>query len=183
MQKTDSFYKLVHTYAQAFVTIFYDSITTNEYHAMQTAHEALTKNYRLISLLQVSFLNHQELKTKCLEQLIHQFKLPKSLYTLGKLLINDERMYLFPFILKKITLLYEKQMNIMTMHVSCSHNITEQTRTKFILLLHSATHFDIKPIFLIDKSLIAGIRAQSKTLLWEHSIKKMLKSIKAQVKR
>jgi F0F1-type ATP synthase delta subunit len=183
MQKTTSFYKLIHIYAQAFVNIFSDSITTDEYHAMQAAHDALIKNYRLVSLMQVSFLNHHELKRKCLVQLIHQFKLPQSLYTLGLLLTNGERMYLFPFILKKIILLYEKKMNIMTMHISSSHNIPEQARKKFMFLLHSVTHSTIKPIFLIDTSLIAGIRAQSKTVLWEHSIEKMLKSIKAQVKR
>jgi F0F1-type ATP synthase delta subunit len=183
MQKTDSFYKLVHTYAQAFFNVFSNDITIDEYHAMQKAYKSLINNYKLLSLLQVSFLNHQELKKKCLAQLIDQFILPKSLLTLGTLLITAERMYLFPFILKKITQLYEKQMNIMSMHISCSHAISEATLKKFVLLLHSVTHSDIKPIFFIDTSLIAGIRAHSKTILWEHSIKKTLKAIKTQVKR
>lgn len=183
MQKTTSFYKLVHTYAQAFIITFLDSITDDDYHAIQKAYDALSKNHRLISLLQVSFLNHQVLKKKCLEQLIQQFALPQSLYTLGELLINNDRMYLFPFILKKIILLYEKKMNILPMRISCSHAISEHMRKKCIVLLHTVTQSTIKPTFLIDKSLIAGIRAESKTVLWEHSIKKMLKSIKAQVKR
>ena len=78
-------------------------------------------------------------------------------------------MYLFPFILKKITLLYEKEMNIMEMRISYSHNISEETQKQCILLLRSLIHSDIKPVFLIDTSLIAGVRAQSKTVLWEHS--------------
>ncbi|HTM06020.1 MAG TPA: F0F1 ATP synthase subunit delta [Patescibacteria group bacterium] len=183
MEKTASFYKLVGIYAQSFVNVFSTNITIDEYRAMQMAHDALIKNHRLLSLLQVSFLNHQELKKKCLAQIIHQFRLPQSLYTLGLLLISCERMYLFPFILKKITLLYEKEMNIMEMRISYSHNISEETQKQCILLLRSLIHSDIKPVFLIDTSLIAGVRAQSKTVLWEHSVKKMLKSIKTQVQR
>lgn len=183
MQKTVSFYKLVNVYAQAFFNTFSETIRSDEYLAMQTAYESLIKNHRLISLLQVSFLNHHELKKKCLNQLIDQFALPNSILTLGTLLIDSERMHLLPFILKRIASLYEKKMNIMTMHISCSHTISEQQRKQCTLLLNSFTQSNIRPIFLIDISLIAGIRAQSKTMLWESSIKKMLKSIKAQVKR
>ncbi|RTL07175.1 hypothetical protein EKK58_03290 [Candidatus Dependentiae bacterium] len=181
MQKTESFYKLINVYAQAFFNTFSDTISMEHYYAIEKAYGALVKNARLINLLQVSFLNHHELKKKCLSQIIEQFNLPKSIFTLGLLLISNERIHLLPFILKKIALLCEKKNNRMTMEIRCSHPICDEKRNMITEMLYNITRSNIKPIFSIDRRLIAGIRAQSNTFLWESSIKKTLKAIKAQV--
>lgn len=181
MQKTESFYKLVNVYAQAFFNTFSDTISMDHYYAIEKAYGGLIKNTSLINLLQVSFFNHHELKKKCLTQIIEQFTLPKSIFTLGLLLIDSERIHLLPFILKKIALLCEKKNNSMTMEIRCSHAISDDKREHITKMLRNLTGSNIKPIFSVDPHLIAGIRAQSNTFLWESSIKKTLKAIKAQV--
>lgn len=183
MQKTEPFYKIVNVYAHAFFNTFSDTIEPNEYNAIEKAYETMIKNHRLMCLLQVSFFNHHTFKKKCLDKLIEQFKLPKSIFTLGVILIDKERMELLPFILKRVVFLYEKKNNIMTMHIRFSHTIDSDQRKKFTQLLHIYTKSNIRPVFSVDPSLIAGIRAQSKTVLWEYSIKKMLNTITVQVKK
>lgn len=183
MQKTGSFHKLVNVYAHAFFNTFADSINDQECHAFDKAHESMIKNYRLLNLLQVSFFNHHEFKKKCLDQIVKQFHLPTNIFNLGLILINSDRMHLLPFILKKVVLLYEKKCNIIAMEIRCSHDISSNERNKITKMLHACTKSNIKSIFLIDPFLIAGIRAQSTTILWEWSIRKMLAGIKAQVIR
>ena len=62
--------------------------------------------------------------------------------------------------------------------ISSSHDITQQDLDAIERFLVNQTGLSIIYTYAIDKKLIAGIRLQSNTLLWECSINKQLTQIK-----
>jgi ATP synthase F1 delta subunit len=183
MQQSSSLYKLVRRYAQAFFNIFGDDIDGQGYERMQVVGTALVKNHRLMNLLQVSFTHHHEVKQKYVEYIIKQFHLPQSLIKLALLLIDADRTYLLPYILQYVANLYEKKMNIMNMDVYASHTLSTNLHAQVEQVLSGLCHATVRIVPVVDVNLIAGIRAHSKTVMWESSVRKTLKALHAQIKK
>ena len=94
------------------------------------------------------------------------------------MLINDKRAGLFDFVLKQITLLYKRRNKILSFTISTAHPLTQEAVESVKQFLERVTGCDIIYEYKIDKSLIAGMRLQSETLLWEHSVKKNLQCVR-----
>jgi F0F1-type ATP synthase delta subunit len=136
-----------------------------------------------MNLLQVSFAHHHEVKQNYVEYIVGQFELPPSLIKLALLLIDADRIYLLPHILQHVAQFYETKMNIMNMKVYTSHKLSVDLHVQVEQLLSTLCHATVHIFPVIEVNLIAGIRAHSKTVMWENSVRKTLKTLHAQVKK
>jgi F-type H+-transporting ATPase subunit delta len=183
MLKSSSFYRVIRYYTKAFLNVFQDSIRETDYEHIAKAADVLSKNHRLINLLQISFLRHHEIKKTVIKKIIDDAHLPLCIEKLALLLIEAERIHLLPSILKEIIILHNKKKNIMHMRITTSHLLTPEHHTHIKDVLGTMCKNSIKGNIEVDPTLIAGIRAQSETILWESSIRKTLKVINAQFEK
>ncbi|MGB8366998.1 MAG: F0F1 ATP synthase subunit delta, partial [Candidatus Babeliales bacterium] len=91
-----------------------------------------------------------------------------------ELLLNDNRAFLICDVLYYVCLLYRQYKNITKFAMISSHLLSEEDKKIIKHFLMQMTEQDIMYTTKIDKKLIAGIRLQSDTLLWEYSIRQRL---------
>jgi F0F1-type ATP synthase delta subunit len=90
------------------------------------------------------------------------------------LLIMDKRSELMPLVLDKICGLYYQIHNIELFTIASSDSLSESQVKDIEQFLAQCTGHVILSHRIIDTDLIAGIRLQSATSLWEHSIRRQL---------
>jgi ATP synthase F1 delta subunit len=94
------------------------------------------------------------------------------------LLIHDKRLILIADILHEICAIYMKNNGIAEWRITSTHELTQPEKDILMQFLSRKTHDHIIPTYLIDSTLIAGLRLHSSTYLWEHSVKAQLNALK-----
>ncbi|QQR53513.1 F0F1 ATP synthase subunit delta [bacterium] len=184
MQLTSSLFQLINLYAQAYIATS-DRSLLNEALCIkfEKATKNISKNHMLLSLFGVFFENHESIKAKAVELIVQTYDLPKNINSLGKLLIQKNRLELLPHILKKIITMIHVSENSMHMNITTSHSCNKENVELLIKSFEKKTGKTIVCHWSIDSDLIAGIRAQSATHLWESSIRKKLNSFTTTLKK
>ena len=93
------------------------------------------------------------------------------------LLITDKRLMLMADILYEISHLYMQQHAIIDWTISSSDELSPEEKKSLEQFLVQKTAMQIVPTYIIDQTLIAGIRLQSDTFLWEYSVKSQLNAL------
>lgn len=129
-------------------------------------------------LLNLSAIAPEE-KTKALETvLFEKFQLPKKPFgDLINLLIAHKRSSLMPFILRYLHEIIMEEQNIVSFTMSSAQDLTQEQQEHIKKFLAQSTNKTIIYKYTVNKDLIAGLRLQSNTYLWEHSLKKYLRNI------
>ncbi len=165
-------------YAQAFLNVFDKQITYEDFTHFCSAAEFFTHHKQLLFFLSWPVIN-AELKVKALKEALKVFKLDKPCYhQLIDLLAAHKRTFLIMEVLKQLCAQYKIRHNIMTFSIRSSHELDKEDLDILSQFLVNLTAKDIIYDYAIEKKLIAGIRLQSNTLLWECSINKQLTQIK-----
>lgn len=168
---------LAQRYAQAYLNVHIEAISYKDFRAIREAGLYFARNKYLLF-----FLNWPAIKTPAkitaLIQAMRYCQIPESIDGLIALLAAHKRMFLIVSILESICELYEHKHNIAQVTISTSHPVTDQELKVMQQFLANKTGLSIIYDYKIDKKLIAGIRLQSDTFLWEYSINKQLDSIK-----
>lgn len=115
--------------------------------------------------------------------LCEAFSLPPSLLKLIDLLYAQKRLALLPAVLKFISVLYKEQQGFEECTISSSKPLDSMRLGVIKGFLEMLTGKKIISTHKVDPSLIAGIRAQSDTMLWEYSIRKQLNELQHQFNR
>lgn len=164
-------------YAQAYLNVHIDTISYKYFRNIRDAALFFAQNRHLLF-----FLNWPAIKTPAkidaLRQAMNYCQVPASIDRLIDLLAAHRRMFLIINILEYICKIYEKKHAIAQVTISSSHPVTDQELKVMQEFLANKTGLSIIYDYKIDKKLIAGIRLQSDTFLWEYSINKKLESIK-----
>lgn len=165
-------------YAQAFLNVFIDAISLDDCSHIEMAAHFLTKHRQALFFLT---LPHIEFSTKVslLERLMKSLSVDPSINKLIKLLIRDKRLFLLPEVFEQISLLYREEKNIKLFMVMSSHTLEEKALRVVQRFLATKIGCDIVYTYKENRDLIAGIRLQSDTLLWEYSIRKQLMMMQA----
>jgi len=162
-------------YAQAFINIFLDTLSLQDYDNMQIAAASINK--QVLFFLRLPALDYS-VKKNALSTLSKQFKLPSSVQRLLYVLLHDSRAFLICDVLRCVCLLYRQYKHISEFAIISSHPLTENEIEVVKHFLAQMTRQDIMYTYKVDKELIAGIRLQSDTLLWEYSIRQRLDEAK-----
>jgi ATP synthase F1 delta subunit len=169
--------QLTRRYATAYFNVFGSHINDEQRDRLEKIATFLQTKKDFFHLLQLSFINGHDIKKDFWKKFIIDKHLPEHLIELSNLLIEHNRINLFPFIMQKIITLYDMNDAHITFYVFTSCHLSEALRKDIESMLAQTTKATIRCIYHTDTSLIAGIRIQSYGLLWEHSIRKQIQAI------
>lgn len=163
-------------YARAFLNVFFDQLTEKDIAAIEQTYRFLNKDKQIIFFLRLPVIEHA-VKLHALQVIAQQENVPASIMTLMKLLLKNKLLGLLPAVLAAIIRQYREQAGIMSFVMTSSPELTTQEIHALVEFLARLTGRSIIYDYKVDTRLIAGIRLQSTTLLWEQSIRKQLQSI------
>ena len=167
---------IVRKYASAFINVFFDELDQRDYDNILAARKFLREQKRALFFLQLPALEY-EVKKHGIKTFADEFDLPASVRKLLYLLLEHNRVFLITDILWKITELYKERKDMLTFIISSSHELSTEDISVIKGFLAHLSGKAIMYTYTIDKNLIAGIRLQSTTLLWEYSVRKHLNTI------
>lgn len=163
-------------YAQAFLNVEGDQLTPAVFKALQEFEHMLSQHQSALFFLSVPSIT-DERKTQIV---IHQASSPalkKMLIPLIQLLIEHKRGYYLSAVVRKIIQLYWERHGIMLFTITSAHELESKQVKQLEAFLARKTSHTIEYNVKLDKNLIAGIRMQSSTYLWEYSVRKQLAAI------
>ncbi len=173
----DSTELLAHRYAIAFLNVYQHSLTVPVIKRLAELIKFLESHKQSLFYVKVSSIP-EIIKRDVLGQLFEQFELKTpAFFALLTTLAQHKRLFLSLPILHKIYQDYEKRMNISEFVVATATQLNQDQITTIQKFLEKQIQQAVDLTVTLDRSLIAGIRIQSDTLLWEHSIRKQLKDI------
>ena len=159
-------------YATAFLNLFIDKLSITDYDTIVRTAAFLKEEPTLVSYFKLPRVG--AVKKKVIAALFEEFKLPPTLKKLTDLLVQDQRLFLLPQVLKSMVQLYRQRKGIMAFEVTSSYTLTQKQLETIKDLLAAKTRKHIEYEYKVDNELIAGIRLQSDTVLWEYSIARQL---------
>lgn len=164
-------------YAQAFLNIIGDRLSLEYFTKLSAAQQFFAHHHKQLFFLTMPIVD-DDTKVAYLEKVFTRFGLDDYLKKLAALLVRHKRAFLMPRVLKQLCRLYKKRNNIAQFSISSSHALGQDELKTVQQFLVRKTGQTILYEYMIDKRLIAGIRLQSDTLLWDYSIRKQLEQIK-----
>lgn len=166
-------------YANAFLNLYINDISEENFKAIKKLDTFFDNHKKSIFFLSVPNIENSQ-KEKLLAELFEKFGVKNLLKPLIDLLFEHKRIFLISEVLKHIKLLYKERKNIMMFNITSSHQLDDQDIEIIKQFLAFKTNKKIMSEYKIDKSIVAGIRLQSGTLLWEYSISKQCETLRKQ---
>ena len=164
-------------YAKAFLNLYLDEVTSDDFNAIKHLAVFFSKHKKSLYFLSIPSI-HTETKKEAIDELLKKFKLYHIFEPLVRTLISAKRTFLIYDILKEVVLLYKQRKNIMMFNIISSHQLDDSDVKIIEKFLAIKTNKKIMSQSAIDKELVAGIRLQSDTLLWEYSIYKQCEALR-----
>jgi ATP synthase F1 delta subunit len=168
---------LARRYAQAFVRVYDQQLTLEHIHSMHLFAQHLQQHRAAINELTHGMHDADALKvSEALTLLAHAAGMPDCSMHLLRLLARDSRLFLLEGVLLQIVGIYKKVHDIVTCEIRSAHPLDAAARTTVEEFLRRTIgkKIDIER-YVIDPRLIAGIRVQGDTFLWEYSIDQRLR--------
>lgn len=167
---------LARRYAQAFLQVFSAHITVEDLASFKEASVFLKARAHGMFLMELSLVK-EDVKHRLFNNLCRRFNLPEECKKLWFLLIKSQRASLLPDIFNYIITFKEQELRITHFEVSSSCELSVQQKEQLMHFLDKRVKGTIDCSYRVDTSLIAGIRLQSASLLWEKSVKKRLRAL------
>ncbi len=173
---------LAEKYARAFFNIFGNKITRDDFYNLLILQKFLRDNKRALFFLELPSIT-DSIKVKKMIDISDMVHLGARFNPLIKLLVQDGRAGLWRDVVTQLIDVYKQRHNILFFSITSSHALDEGELELLKAFLVSKTGSDIIYDYNVDKSLIAGIRLQSETMIWEYSIRKQLNDVRLQLIR
>ena len=180
MNYTEQF--LARRYATALLRVCGEQFSQDDCVAMQRAQMFFRSHAPALYFLSLPDLVSQE-KKEIVQKLFEMVQLPCCFYDLALLLSRHKRLNLIAQVLAFTLKLYKEQHGIMDFRIESSASLDEAQLQTIQEFLAQKAAKSINYTQGVDKKLIAGIRLQSDTLLWEYSVRKKLRAIRLSVIR
>lgn len=168
---------LARKYAEAFLNTYPEAVSRALYETLHDVVDYCGKQKVFFLILSVPTLTFAQ-RMDALQKQLESFNLPSEFDRLIHLLLTQHRIMLLPDIFQQIITVYEHRNNIMEFSLKCSSPLTDKQKRSLNNFISKKTGYQINSKTIVDSTLIAGLRLQSNTLLWEHSIAKQLRTIK-----
>lgn len=168
---------LTKKYAQAFLNLYSSQLSDQIIEKTAACQLFFNEHKNIHGYLILSTVSFAE-KSALLGKICAAFSLPSPFNQLSLVLARQGRIDLFPLILQKIILGYRAEKDIHYFTIATSHPIGEHEKSELVCFIEKKVARKIIVDFIVDSSLICGIKIKSDTLAWERSIAKQLKNIK-----
>ncbi|BDC34170.1 hypothetical protein Noda2021_01280 [Candidatus Dependentiae bacterium Noda2021] len=174
---------LARRYAQAYYNINSEDLTLAICNNLQRAEHFLRNNRSLVAWLKVPVIPDAVKIASLQSLLIQKFEIAQSISSLITLLVEHKRSYLIGLVLKEIHDIFQERSGIHLFVVSSSHELSADGVSAIEQFLQRKRPGAVLAGHHIDKNLIAGIRMQSNSELWEYSVRKDLRAIELPLNR
>ncbi len=181
MKYTSVVTNIAKKYACAFLNLFSGQITHADISKIVAAHTFLQDHRETLFFLQLPQFT-DAVRLSMIEDLVGYCALPQECIKLFLLLTTHSRAFLIPDVLWYIEKFYKKRSDSTDFIVKSAHvlNDTQKDRVKAFLYAYLGKNGICT--YVIDSSLIAGIRIQSSDYMWEYSVRKQLLCLQALAK-
>jgi len=174
---------LARRYAKAFCNVFGESLTFDDFEHIVAVVTFLDAKRTFVSWLTVPLISDEVKITVLRTLLIENFTLPESFMRLIELLVSHNRSFMIDSVLYYIGLIYQERNAIQLFTVTSAPILTAADKKTISLFLAHKIPGAMMYTCTEDKKLIAGLRMQSNTMLWEYSIRKDLRTLDALTRR
>ena len=171
--------RLAQKYARAFLNIFKSDINSEFIEKTFNLYKFLREHKESEVYLRLSAITNQK-KKQVLVKLLESFELENSsLVKLIDTLIAKNRVYIISDILKYIVKIANQQNNIVKADFRFSHQLPDATKQSIERFFEKKLKKKIIYNYILDKSLIAGVRLNTDNYLWQYSIRQQLDKLKS----
>lgn len=166
---------LARKYAVAFLNVAGDKFDQKDLQLLETVTNFFIAHRTIVLLFNLPGAKKNTIN-QVLEKLFGDFHTKELFKRLVTLLLQHHRAFLLPDVLHQISDVYKQRAGITQFQVRSSHELDERQLQGALAFLRRVTGKQVLYEYRVDAALIAGLRLQSDTLLWEHSVKKQLLS-------
>ena len=163
-------------YAKAFFNLYEDQIIIDDLYALERAEKFFLERKEIHFFMKISSLD-AHYKKNALVLLCKQFGLQPLFLTLLFLLIDKKQSSFLPEIFKQLRLELKRRKFITEWMITSSILLDQAQKDIIEKFLKKSVGIYIFCSYKQDITLIAGIRVQCDTLLWENSLRQQLKCI------
>ena len=165
-------------YAAAFLNVYMSYLKPNFIDRLDNLIKLMGQHREALFYIKLSCIP-DTIKKEALNKLFEQFGLEKEFGYLINLLVEHKRLFMLYQVLEYMRELYKQRNGIIECTITYSHPVSREALEE-IEAFYEKKSGNTKVIYkaYTDKNLIAGIRIQSDTYLWEHSIAKQLEALK-----
>lgn len=172
----DASIELARRYAKAFYNVFAADLSLSDIEHIAQAAEYLASRRRTRFFLRLPAIDIQ-VKKQVLDLIGKRFSLPLATEKIIDLLLMHKRSYLLHHVFSCLVELYYVHQDIENFIITSSHQLSQESIDVIRKFLARKTGATIISTHKIDKKLIAGIRLESRSFLWEYSIHKHLRRV------
>jgi ATP synthase F1 delta subunit len=167
---------LARKYATAFLEVYGNSMTLDNYHALQSFKRVWDAHPDWLRALTMPTITHEKKIMLC-TQMLAAYQVMPDVIKLMTLLINDKRESHFSKVLDIFCSLYLQKTGIVECTLASSHPLDEHERTIIQQFIAHQVGYRIMYDYKVDPDLIAGIKVTSPTFMWEYSVARQLREI------
>lgn len=171
---------LARTYAQAFEDLFTAQLSEEVIQRLKNAAKALEQQRSLPFYLSLTIISDAQ-KEKALRDFFDAFGCAALMEPLLVLLVKSKRLFLISEIVRQIVEVFMDRRGIVEAHLKTAQALTVEEQQFLEQYLCLRTSKKVRLTQEIDSALIAGVRVESATWLWEYSVAQQLRMIRASV--
>jgi F-type H+-transporting ATPase subunit delta len=171
---------LVRKYAQAYLNIFEEHHSFEDFASMWRASQFLSEHHSLLFYLSLPMIQPSD-KYRFIDLFVQKFHLFDSLKRLFYLLLQNKHIFLATDVLQTIYHLYKQRHNIADLQVISSSDLSDEKLEEIQQFFMHLSGQQVKVHHQVRPQLIAGIRLQTQTFLWEYSIAQQLRKLKQEL--
>lgn len=171
-----SSYFVARKYAVAFLAVFGNKLRKDDMSKLEKFEDALRQKHTLLYLLGLPVIPDEKKKI-ILQQLTQQFELA-VFDRLIFLLLEHKRLFLLPVIVRLVGKLYRRANHIIKFKILSYPRVSKSDLKELTEFLAQGTGCAIIYTDDEDKNLIAGLRMESTTYLWEYSIAQQIRNVR-----
>ena len=161
-------------YARAFLKVFSAQIKKDDFARLESISAILERKKGLVLFLRLGIIP-PAIKAETVIQLLHENHLFFPWDILIHALLKHKRIVILTLVFAYIKRFYFEMIDTLIWHVSSSVPLDLESQKTIEEFLIAKTNKKSECSYHIDKKLIAGVRMQTDTLLWEYSIAKKLR--------
>ncbi|MGC2310924.1 MAG: ATP synthase F1 subunit delta [Candidatus Babeliaceae bacterium] len=163
-------------YAQAFLNSFNKNIPHELVEKLNHLFLFLNQHKDALSYLKLSCVP-SKIKKEMLEQVCEQYGLKDFLHPLITVLAEHKRLWLFVSVIQILRALYKEFLGIIEWSIRSFPVLTEPELQHIVQFIEQKTEKKAHYTYTSDEELIAGVRIQSDSYVWEHSVQQILRSL------
>lgn len=171
-------YQLADRYAIAFLNTVQEPLSVTVCESIARVIAYYKRMHELLLFLQLSLFSKYD-KEEALARVRRWYKIPDLFATIDLLLLEEHRIFLLPLVYERIITHAHKRAGRIVCSVTTATELSQVYRKKVFACIEQRSLQIPLITWIIDPTLIAGIKIQTAEWLWEDSLDGRLKALSA----